>query len=334
MKHFNISDIAKVIEKYDSIVIFHHIRPDGDCIGAQLGLKTLILDNFPNKQVFAIGDHKKSFSFLKLELDSVPSDVILVNSLAIIVDANFKNRIEFAYLFEKINFPEILRIDHHPNDDDFFDIHRWVDSTYVATCEQIAYLAYSQKWKISQRAAELIYLGIYTDSGRFLYKNTSARTHFLAGILFETEFNFSLIHEKMNSKKLKDLEFDSYIFANKKIFKNVIFYTLSLEEQKKIGRNPLNSVKPNLLANIENFKIWLCFVQETENSWRLEFRSAGPDVQKVAKKYGGGGHLNASGAVVENLENLNFILKDCQEAYENWKSNLNSIKAEKFIKKC
>lgn len=324
MNKNKIEEILKLIEKHESIVIFHHIRPDGDCIGAQVGLKNLILDNFDNKKVFAVGDYKKSFPFLKLKADPIPKKEILEKSLAIIVDANFKNRIESAFLFEEFKFKSILRIDHHPNEDDFTEIYRWVDPSYIATCEQIADLAYQANWKISKKSATLIYLGIYTDSGRFLYKNTSARTHFLTSILFKTGFNFSLIHEKLNAKRLADLEFDSYIFANKKIYKNVIFYTLNLEEQVKLNKNPLNSVRPNLLANIENYKIWLCLVQETENSWRVEFRSAGPNVQKVALKWGGGGHLNASGAIVENLDKLDQLIEDCQIEYENWDSNLKS----------
>ncbi|MDW2860694.1 bifunctional oligoribonuclease/PAP phosphatase NrnA [Mesomycoplasma ovipneumoniae] len=315
------TEIKNLIENHDSIVIFHHIRPDGDCLGAQNGLKSLILENFPNKQVFAIGDFKKSFSFLDLKEDLVPKKEILEKSLAIIVDANFKNRIEFAYLFEQIRFKSILRIDHHPNDDDLGESYRWVDPTYIAACEQIADLAHELNWKISKRSAELIYLGIYTDSGRFLYKNTSARTHFLTAVLFETGFNFSKIHEKLNAKRLSDLEFDSYIFANKKTYKNVIYYTLSIEEQQKLQKNSQNSVKPNLLANIDEYKIWLCLVQETQNSWRVEFRSAGPNVQKIALKWGGGGHLNASGTILENLEKLDLLVHDCQAEYEEWKAN-------------
>ncbi|WP_341492157.1 bifunctional oligoribonuclease/PAP phosphatase NrnA [Mesomycoplasma ovipneumoniae] len=315
------TEIENLIENHDSIVIFHHIRPDGDCLGAQNGLKSLILENFLNKKVFAIGDFKKSFSFLDLKEDLVPEKEILENSLAIIVDANFKNRIEFAYLFEQIRFKSILRIDHHPNDDDLGEAYRWVDPTYIAACEQIADLAHELNWKISKRSAELIYLGIYTDSGRFLYKNTSARTHFLTGVLFETGFNFSKIHEKLNAKRLSDLEFDSYIFANKKTYKNVIYYTLSIEEQQKLQKNSQNSVRPNLLANIDDYKIWLCLVQETPNSWRVEFRSAGPNVQKIALKWGGGGHLNASGTILENLEKLDLLVHDCQVEYEEWKAN-------------
>ncbi|AAZ53383.2 bifunctional oligoribonuclease/PAP phosphatase NrnA [Mesomycoplasma hyopneumoniae] len=322
MSNIKIKEIIKLIENHDTIVIFHHIRPDGDCIGAQLGLKNLILDNFKNKKVFAVGNHKGSFSFLNAKTDSIPDKLILKNSLAIIVDANFKNRIESVFLFDQFKFKTILRIDHHPNEDDFEQIYRWVDPSYVATCEQIADLAYKAKWKISQKSAIFIYLGIYTDSGRFLYKNTSARTHFLTGILFRTGFNFALIHEKLNQKKLSDIDFDSYIFSVKKIYKNVIFYTLSMEEQKKLNKNPSNSVRPNLLANIENFRIWLCLVQEKENSWRVEFRSSGPNVQKVAQNWGGGGHLNASGAIIESLDKLDLLIKDCQAEYESWFSQL------------
>lgn len=56
MKIGNKKKTLELIQQFDSIVIFHHIRPDGDCLGSQFGLKELIKINFPNKKVFAVGD--------------------------------------------------------------------------------------------------------------------------------------------------------------------------------------------------------------------------------------------------------------------------------------
>ncbi|MBO4537673.1 MAG: bifunctional oligoribonuclease/PAP phosphatase NrnA, partial [Erysipelotrichaceae bacterium] len=48
-------EIEKIIEKHDSIVIYRHINPDYDAFGGQLGLKHLIMDNWPDKNVYAYG---------------------------------------------------------------------------------------------------------------------------------------------------------------------------------------------------------------------------------------------------------------------------------------
>ncbi|SYV97055.1 Bifunctional oligoribonuclease and PAP phosphatase nrnA, partial [Mycoplasmopsis edwardii] len=121
MKIGNLELVTKELYKYDSIVIFHHIRPDGDCLGSQFGLKELIKTNFPNKKVYAIGDHKDTFDFLDFTMDKVPSDEILKNSLGVVVDANHKERIESREVLDKNLFAQVIRIDHHPNDDDLGD---------------------------------------------------------------------------------------------------------------------------------------------------------------------------------------------------------------------
>nr|WP_318030590.1 DHH family phosphoesterase [Mycoplasmopsis bovis] len=152
-------DAQKVIEKYDSIIIFHHTRPDGDCLGSQFGLRQLIRDNYPNKKVYAIGDTGGSFSFLNFDFDNEPSDELLAKSLGIIVDANFKERIYLRQYLDKNLFAETLRIDHHPNDDDLDKCTRWVESNRIAAAEMIAELAYQTGWKVSHTACWIYIFG-------------------------------------------------------------------------------------------------------------------------------------------------------------------------------
>nr|WP_318033936.1 bifunctional oligoribonuclease/PAP phosphatase NrnA [Mycoplasmopsis bovis] len=195
-------DAQKVIEKYDSIIIFHHTRPDGDCLGSQFGLRQLIRDNYPNKKVYAIGDTGGSFSFLNFDFDNEPSDELLAKSLGIIVDANFKERIYLRQYLDKNLFAETLRIDHHPNDDDLDKCTRWVESNRIAAAEMIAELAYQTGWKVSHTAAEYIFLGMITDSGRFQFSDTSARTHELVAFLYKTGFNADKVFTGLGSNRL------------------------------------------------------------------------------------------------------------------------------------
>ncbi|MDW2911965.1 hypothetical protein [Mesomycoplasma ovipneumoniae] len=65
--------IIKNIEKHDNIFVFHHIRPDGDCLGAQQGFARAIKKNFPQKNVFLIGNNNKEFDFLNFHFDNIDS---------------------------------------------------------------------------------------------------------------------------------------------------------------------------------------------------------------------------------------------------------------------
>ncbi|TNK98218.1 DHH family phosphoesterase, partial [Mycoplasmopsis pullorum] len=225
----SLKEASRLIEKYDSIVIFHHIRPDGDCLGSQFGLKELLNINFPNKKVYAIGDTKGSFKFLNLEHDAMPSPEILSKSLAIIVDANFKDRIECRELLDSEIFPETLRIDHHPNDDDLYNCTRWVDSSYIAADEMVTELAFENNWKVTPKAASYLYLGINTDSGRFLFDKTSARTFKLVAFLYDNGLNADFIHRNLAAVTLEDLKYNAWLMSTLKTRDGVAYIQNDLE---------------------------------------------------------------------------------------------------------
>ena len=78
--------IRSLIEQYDTIILHRHTKPDGDAIGSQIGLKHLILDNFPGKRVFAVGDGAGRYAFME---DSTPDEVAdetYNGALAIVLD--------------------------------------------------------------------------------------------------------------------------------------------------------------------------------------------------------------------------------------------------------
>ncbi|WP_027122306.1 DHH family phosphoesterase [[Mycoplasma] imitans] len=310
----NIQQAVQIIEKYDHIVIFHHIRPDGDCLGSQFGLKELIQTNYPNKEVKVVGDKKDSFPFLEMEHDHLDHEWFKHKKvLGVVVDANYKERIESRSLLDDKLFDAVLRIDHHPNEDDLDAKAFFVDSSYIAAAEQIADIAYQAKWKVTPKAANYLYLGIYTDSGRFLFKNTSARTYSLASILANANADMFYINQNLTKVSLNDLKFQQYVFANYQTKDDVIYFVCSKEVQKAVNRSPLECARVNMLANIENFRVWLFFIEEDDNKWRVEFRSNGPSVRTVAVKWGGGGHEMASGAIINGKENIINVVNDCSE---------------------
>ncbi|SYV93001.1 Bifunctional oligoribonuclease and PAP phosphatase nrnA, partial [Mycoplasmopsis synoviae] len=79
------------IKQHNSIVIFHHVIPDGDCLGSQFGLKNLLQDNFPDKKIYCVGDSKNNFQFLDIKMDNnLVTEEVMKNSLAIVVDTSDK----------------------------------------------------------------------------------------------------------------------------------------------------------------------------------------------------------------------------------------------------
>ena len=64
------SESLKYIEKYDRIIIHRHSNPDGDALGSQIGLREIIRENYPQKEVYIVGDGAGRYSFM-LNLTSI-----------------------------------------------------------------------------------------------------------------------------------------------------------------------------------------------------------------------------------------------------------------------
>ncbi len=305
----NLKKIEEIIKDYQSIIIFHHINPDGDCLGSQFGLKELINDNFPHIKVYAIGDSKNILPFMQFKHDEIPSEEILSQSLGIVVDANFSNRIQYSELIMSKKLKSVLRIDHHIGGDDLNPIIVWVDQSYCASAEQIAELAINLNWKISKKAAAYIYLGIYTDSGRFFFDKTSSRTFNLVSKLLKTKFDVQFIHNNLSKRTKEEIIFLKEVLNNYETKENVIYYFLSVSKSKELNLSEEKRNRVDFLSNIQPYTIWIFFIEQESGDIRVRLRSSTHNVHQIAQFYGGGGHEKASGAVIQTKEQINEIVE-------------------------
>ncbi|AUW37409.1 DHH family phosphoesterase [Metamycoplasma hominis] len=310
--------IEERIKAHKNIVIYHHIRPDGDCLGSQFGMKNLIKVNFPDKTVYTIGDSKGIYSFLEFKMDKLPLEK-LDDSLAIIVDANFKERLECREYLDNNCFDEVIRIDHHPNDDDLDASLRWVEPEAPAAAQQVTEIAYELGWKLNKEAATYLYLGIYTDSVKLSTNTTTAKTMLLVSWLWDNGSQKDLIHTELSKRTLFDININTYISQNMKIANDVVSFYFPLSEQIKLGiKDPLKANRPFVLGSIDNTKAWVFFTEEKPGQIRCEFRSNGCNVRNVAIKWGGGGHIRASGAQISDPNLIPMIIKDLEQETKNF----------------
>ncbi|AIA29655.1 DHH family phosphoesterase [Mycoplasmopsis californica] len=316
---------ADKLEQYDSIVIFHHIRPDGDCLGSQFGLRELLRINYPEKKVYAVGQSNGLFSnFLDLDFDEVPSDDILKKSLGVVVDANQKDRIQNREILDKNLFAETLRIDHHPNEDDLDKVTIWMEENRIAAAEMIAELAYQKGWKFNEKAANCVFLGIVTDSGRFQFSDTSSRTHELAAYLYKNGLNAEKVYLGLAQTSIEDLKVQSTLMSSLKTKGQVAYIQVDYKTTIALGKKPNDMARPNLIGNIKGYPLWVSFNEEEDNRIRVEYRSNGPIVRNVAIKWGGGGHDRASGSMICSFDDVDKVIDDCNEEVLRWQKENNN----------
>ncbi len=303
--------IKKKIEQYQTIIIHRHTRPDLDALGSQLGLKEAILATYPDKEVYAVGD-ENNYSRIG-EMDVVP-DFKYETALVIIVDVAIMKLISD----DRYNLArEIIIIDHHANPTDIPRAIAYIDTSYEAAAAYIADILYDLKFKITPRGADLLLSGIITDSGRFQYLKDGERLFKIASKLMGAGANPMGLYEWLYTEEL-ETRMMKYDFQSRIEIEDGVAFLRNLPENvtkySHLDAFTMSRGMVNLMAGIEGVPIWANFTYDPEQDLIMgEFRSRGIKIVDIAKKYGGGGHDNACGALLENWELVDAIIKDFKE---------------------
>ncbi len=306
-----IKKILEEIKKYSRIIIHRHSKPDGDALGSQVGLKLILKENFPEKEIFIVGDMTERYSFIsEAPMDEIP-DSYYNGSLAIILDTSAKSLIsDDRYTMAE----KTVRIDHHIFVEKIADIEL-TDTTYESCCGLIADFARENKLKLTPAAAKAIYTGMVTDSGRFRYDSTNSRTFALASYLTEQSFSTNDIYKNLYSDDFKFIKLRAqFILKIQFTDKNVAYIYTDCEEAKTYGVD-IFSISRGMVATMSDIKgvdIWANFT-ETDDGILCELRSSKYNINPIAVKYGGGGHAKASGATLKNKDEAMKMLCDLNE---------------------
>ena len=250
-------------------------------------------------------------------MDEIP-DEIYAGALAVILDCGS------AHLISDDRWKlaaETIRMDHHLFTGKFADAEA-IDPGYESCCGLIAQFAMDTALKLNPLAAKSLYTGMVTDSGRFRYDSTTARTFRLAAFLMEQEFDTNEIYRDLyaddfESKKMKA----QFILKTQFTPNRVAYIYTTLEElrEMKVNTFTVSRGMVNAMADIKGTEIWVNFT-ETEDGILCELRSSGMNINPIAVKYGGGGHAKASGATVPDLATAMNMLQDLDaltgESYE------------------
>ncbi len=302
-----IKEVFTLIKKYDVITIFGHVNPDGDCYGSSLALRELIRINFPKKKVFSLAGTLPQFEERLAKQDTNVDDELIKNSLAILVDVSETERVSDQRV---VTAKQIIKIDHHIESKPFYGI-KWVDEDAIAACQMIAEFAFSLKLKMNKLIAELLYLGICTDSGRFRYAPTNAKTHRIVANLLELGVETDSLFKILYLSDEAYVKYQALLVSKfKRTEHNVVYCFADVIDYQQFGLTfDQISKNVNVIGNIRGCPIWVLFTRSPENFIRVEFRAHKINVQKIAVKYGGGGHLHAAGARLENQKDFTLAMK-------------------------
>lgn len=300
--------VLEAIKAYDTIIIHRHSNPDGDALGSQIGLKHIILENFPEKTVYTVGDGPRHYGFIEdSQMDTI-DDGVYTGALAIILDTSAKALIsDGRYTLAD----KTVRIDHHIFCETIADIEV-TDSSFESCCGLVTMLAMEQNLRLPVIAAKALYTGMITDSGRFRYDSTSARTFRLAAFLMEQKFDTNEIYRNLYASDLDQLQLRARFTLKIQFTEHHVAYIYTDAEEVKALSADIFSISRGMVGTMSDIKgvdIWVNFT-ETEKGVLCELRSSRYNINPIAVKYGGGGHAKASGATVRNKEEAMRMLSD------------------------
>jgi phosphoesterase RecJ-like protein len=163
-----------------------------------------------------------------------------------------------------------------------------------------------------------LFLGIVSDSDRFLIAYTTTKTFKIVTKLIENcHIDFIKLYDKLYERPINEIRFHGYLSENLNVTKNGLAYEkISPEILKEYS---VDSATPSNMINdfnyIKDVLVWIFITYDEKiNQYRISIRSRGPVINTIAGKYNGGGHKFASGVKTPNESDIDSLLRDLDEA--------------------
>lgn len=295
-----IDRILDGIAQSETVCVVGHIRPDGDCIGSQLGL-TLALQN-AGKNVVCWNQ------------DPVPLKLAFLDPKKIIQPPRPNQNFDCVIATDAASFERLgsvgpcvgerkrlINIDHHASNTRYGDIN-WVSPREPSSGELIFRILKAASWPITPTIADCLFTAVSTDTGSFQYPTTLPATYHVAA---------ELVKRGANLAKICDEVYQSFPLSRVRLLKQVYnrfrltdenkiaYFWLKKEDYVRAGADPDES--EGLIDHIRAIDpvVVACVFEEIEPELtRISLRSKSEkvNVSEIAAKFGGGGHPAAAGA--------------------------------------
>nr|WP_235043213.1 DHH family phosphoesterase [Blattabacterium sp. (Blatta orientalis)] len=317
------------------IVLVPHTHPDGDALGSSLALLFYFRKLKHDVDLISPTEYSEFFKWLpgseEILIFSEETQFFVKKRLKIpiiffFIDFNNLSRIKILQKFFTASKAKKILIDHHPSP--FYFDFMFSDPTVAATSILVFRLISNMKNldKIDKNIATCLYVGLMTDTGFFRFPSVTSETHFIAGKLIEKGIDIEKIYnhlqERYSENKLKLL---SKALKKLKVIEKYRTAYTSIKASD-INSYPYKQGDTEGIISyglcIKNIVFSVLFFEEKEKSpIRISFRSRGDfDVNIFSRKhFGGGGHKNAAGGLLEKSlsESIDYFLSIIPNYHKN-----------------
>ena len=315
----SLAEVAETVLANDKFLLTTHEGPDGDALGSLLGTHELLKSMGKDSVMFlAAKEFPLPSEYRHLALENVfhepPAD--LADRVVVFLDCGNIDRMPVDFLREGGKL--VLNVDHHHDNTDFGDVF-FIDPEASSTAEIVFGLARQMDVKLTPLIAGSLYIGIVTDTGKFMYSSADARTHEITAELIragvDVEDTNTRLYESLPEEKVRllgraldrmELRCDGQL---------IITY-LTADDYRELGAGEeMSEGIIDHLRSIEGVRVAAVVKDQVSRGGaarRVSFRSkdGDTDVSAIARSFGGGGHVRAAGCSTE-LSYEELIEKIC-----------------------
>lgn len=297
-------EFIEKLGNYHHTGVFSHIRPDGDCIGAQVALCRWLQKNGYTPYAFNDDDVPMNLQWLTEYFPVQKPDEKLLEKcdLFIVLDGNAFHRFGSFESIQEKNPRPVFMIDHHPDPEDGFDL-MISEETASSTCELVTRLMTEHDpLQIDSHTAKALYTGIITDTGSMQFDSVTPETmEVAAGLLRRGGFKPNEVAEKVYSNQtLPQLKLLSKALSTIQLFENNQIAVMSVTEAMLEETGTENSDTGGFVSyplSISGIKAAVICKDLGDDGVKMSLRSKSDvDVNQWARELGGGGHKKAAGA--------------------------------------
>ena len=304
--------VDEIISSCNKIVLTTHENPDGDGLGAEVGLYYHLLEQGKDIKIINYSSLPKEYGFLNKDNifesynETDHDEWLKTVDLAIVFDVgDFSRTRKVKITLDKLRITT-MNIDHHPHPEKHPFTHNLVDLNAAATgCMVYDYLQVAREKDISKDSMLGIYTAVMTDTGCFKYGNTNKKCHEIAiesiknGI--ETSRIYQNIYENSSRSRMRLLG-DLLSNLNYELNGEFVWFSISQKMLKnaKASKSDVEGFT-DIARSISGVEVSVMIFEKVDGNCRVNFRSKGKyKINDVAQSIGGGGHAYASGAMLNS----------------------------------
>ncbi|MBD5584563.1 MAG: bifunctional oligoribonuclease/PAP phosphatase NrnA [Clostridia bacterium] len=312
----NPEEIIEKLNRAKTLAIFCHARPDGDALGAGLALYLALKGAGKTAYMCCDDLPPEKFSFLPAMKEVLTSLPEADYDTFVSVDCADVARLgSFAKRYLKFK-GDTLNIDHHVSNDGYGK-YNYIE-VCPASCEVITSLFQEAGWTVTEEIANLLMLGLITDSGNFTHLDVSERTYSTAAYLRRYGADMNIINYNMFSRqsKVRALLYGKVMSGMRFALddKLAIIVIPNKDLQSANADSGLTEGFVDFPLTVDGVEVAVSLMEYKPNLYKISLRSKGTvNVNAIAVGFGGGGHVLASGCLIggpleEVIEKLTYAI--------------------------